>query len=203
MRALGLMIAALIVLAYLIGSIPFAVLVSRAFRLPDPRTYGSHNPGATNVLRSGKKWAAALTLLGDMAKGWLAVFLALNYAPPVHAAWAVAGAALAVFLGHLFPLFLRFKGGKGVATLGGILFALSVWLGLAAMFAWLIAMSLFRVSALAALAAATIAPIVAFGLFGFHVCSVIVLFMSALLVWRHKANIEQLRARSPRGISKG
>ncbi len=198
------MIAALIVLlAYLLGSIPFAVLVSRAFRLPDPRTYGSHNPGATNVLRSGKKTAAVLTLLGDAAKGWIAVIMAQYYAPPVHASWTIAGTALAVFLGHLYPLFLRFKGGKGVATMGGVLFALSVWLGLAAMFAWLTAMSLFRISALAALAAATIAPIFAFGLFGFHACSIGVLLMSALLVWRHKANIEQLRTQLTRGVSKG
>ncbi len=198
------MIAALIVLlAYLIGSIPFAVLVSRVFRLPDPRTYGSHNPGATNVLRSGKKSAAVLTLLGDAAKGWIAVVIAQNYAPPVNPSWTIAGAALAVFLGHLFPLFLRFKGGKGVATMGGILFALSVWLGLAAMFAWLTAMLLFRVSALAALAAASIAPMFAFALFGFHVYSISVLLMSALLVWRHKANIVKLRARSTRTISKG
>ncbi len=198
------MIAALIVLlAYLIGSIPFAVLVSRAFRLPDPRTYGSQNPGATNVLRSGKKSAAVLTLLGDAAKGWIAVVIAQHYAPPIHPGWTIAGAALAVFLGHLFPLFLHFKGGKGVATASGILFALSVWLGLAAMFAWLTVMLLFRVSALAALAAASIAPMFAFALFGFHVYSISVLLMSALLVWRHKANIVKLRARSARTISKG
>lgn len=193
------MSAALVVLlAYLIGSIPFAVLVSRAFRLPDPRSYGSHNPGATNVLRSGKKSAAVLTLLGDVAKGWIAVAIAQTYAPPVHPSWAIAGAALAVFLGHLFPLFLRFKGGKGVATAGGVLFAFSVWLGLAAMFTWLVAMSLFRVSAVAALAAATTAPMFAFGLFGFHVYSISVLVICALLVWRHKANIEHLRAQCSR-----
>lgn len=195
--------ASIVLLAYLIGSIPFAVLVSRAFRLPDPRTYGSHNPGATNVLRSGKKSAAVLTLLGDAAKGWIAIAIAETWAPAAYASWTIAGAALAVFLGHLFPLFLRLKGGKGVATMGGVLFALSIWLGLAAAFAWLTAWAVFRVSALAALAAATTAPMVAFGLFGFHAYSVSLLLMTALLFWRHKANIEKLRARSARGISKG
>ena len=117
--------------AYFIGSVSFAVLMSRAFRLPDPRTYGSHNPGATNVLRSGKKAAAALTLLGDAAKGWLAVWLTQYFMPGNFA--LVAAVALAVFLGHLFPVFLRFKGGKGVATALGVLLALNIWLGLAAL----------------------------------------------------------------------
>ncbi len=119
-----------VVCAYLLGSVSFAVLMSRAFRLPDPRTYGSHNPGATNVLRSGKKAAAALTLLGDAAKGGLAVWLAQYFIPGDYT--LVAAVALAVFLGHLFPIFLRFKGGKGVATALGVLLALNVWLGLAA-----------------------------------------------------------------------
>lgn len=195
--------ALIVLLAYLIGSVPFAVLVSRGFRLPDPRTYGSRNPGATNVLRSGKKSAAILTLLGDAAKGWIAVALAQACAPVASSSLPIAGAALAVFLGHLFPLFLRFKGGKGVATAGGILFALSGWLGLAATIAWLTAMLLFRVSAIAALAAATVAPAFAFGLFGFHAYSVAVLLMAGLLVWRHKLNIEQIRSRADGGITKG
>ena len=111
--------------AYLLGSVSFAMLMSKAFSLPDPRTYGSHNPGATNVLRSGKKAAAALTLLGDAAKGWLAVFLAVRFALSDE---QVALIALAVFLGHLFPIFLRFRGGKGVATALGVLLALNGWL---------------------------------------------------------------------------
>ena len=117
-----------VIVAYLLGSVSFAVLMSKAFRLPDPRTYGSHNPGATNVLRSGKKLAAVLTLLGDAAKGWLAVSLALYFAPhDENYLPLVAAVALAVFLGHLFPVFLRFKGGKGVATALGVLLALNVW----------------------------------------------------------------------------
>src|SRR5262245_1998696 len=118
--------AALILIAYLIGSLPFAVIVSKALGLPDPRSYGSGNPGATNVLRTGRKLAALLTLAGDGGKGWLAVFVAGQFGPD---AIAVAACALAVFLGHLFPVFLRFKGGKGVATAAGALFALDPWLG--------------------------------------------------------------------------
>lgn len=194
--------AVIVLLAYLIGSIPFAVLVSRAFRLPDPRTYGSGNPGATNVLRSGKKSAAILTLLGDTAKGWGAVIIAQVYSADAYSSETVACAAVAVFLGHLFPLFLRFKGGKGVATAGGVMFALSGWLGLAAMIAWLAAMLLFRVSAVAALAAAIVSPLLALGLFGFHIYSASILLMSGLLVWRHKPNIEQLCTHSDGSITK-
>ena len=141
--------------AYLLGSISFAVLTSRAFGIADPRTYGSGNPGATNVLRSGKKLAAALTLIGDAAKGWVAVMLA------VHIALSdiqVALIALAVFLGHLFPIFLKFKGGKGVATALGVLLALNAWLGLAALATWLIVALVFRLSSLSALTAAVGAP---------------------------------------------
>ena len=115
-----------VVAAYLLGSISFAVLMSKAFGLADPRTYGSGNPGATNVLRSGKKAAAALTLLGDAAKGWVAVFIAIRFAPhDVSGLWLVALVALAVFLGHLFPIFLRFQGGKGVATALGVCWQLA------------------------------------------------------------------------------
>ena len=138
-----------VVCAYLLGSVSFAVLMSKAFSLPDPRTYGSNNPGATNVLRSGKKAAAALTLLGDAAKGWVAVVLAMKFGPhDEQGAMLVAMVTLAVFLGHVFPIFLRFKGGKGVATALGVLLALSGWLGLAALATWLVMAVVLRSSSL-------------------------------------------------------
>src|SRR6266481_3701909 len=131
-----------VIAAYLLGSISFAVVMSKLFALPDPRTYGSGNPGATNVLRSGKKLAAALTLLGDAAKGWLAVFLAIHFSPPdVQYTTLVAAVALAVFIGHLFPIFLRLKGGKGVETALGGLLALNVLVGMTAL-SYLVAMVL-------------------------------------------------------------
>lgn len=175
--------------AYLLGSVSFAVLMSKLFRLPDPRSYGSGNPGATNVLRSGKKAAAALTLLGDAAKGWLAVFLAMRFAlPDVQ----IALVACAVFLGHLFPVFLRFKGGKGVATALGVLLALNGWLGLAVLITWLLVAAVFRWSSLAALSAAAAAPIYAI-LLGLPRDWVLATgIMSLLLIWRHKGNIRNL-----------
>lgn len=182
-----------VVAAYLLGSISFAVLMSKLFRLPDPRTYGSHNPGATNVLRSGKKAAAALTLLGDAAKGWVAVYVVMHLASHSMAALLiVALVALAVFLGHLFPIFLRFKGGKGVATALGVLLALNLWLGLAVLATWLLVALVFRLSSLAALVAAVGAPIYAMmlGLPGLWILMVAI--MSLLLIWRHKSNIQNL-----------
>ncbi len=179
-----------VVCAYLLGSVSFAVLMSRAFRLPDPRTYGSHNPGATNVLRSGKKAAAALTLLGDAAKGWLAVWLAQYFMPGDY--MLVAAVALAVFLGHLFPVFLRFKGGKGVATALGVLLALNVWLGLAALATWLLVVLVFRWSSLAALLAAVGAPIYAILLTMPREDVLVSAVISLLLIWRHKSNIQNL-----------
>jgi len=184
-----------IVTAYLLGSISFAVLMSKAFGLPDPRSYGSGNPGATNVLRSGKKAAAVLTLLGDAAKGWLAVFAAMWFAPrDEQGVLLVAAVALAVFLGHLFPVFLRFKGGKGVATALGVLLALNVWLGLCALVTWLLVAVLFRFSSLAALTAAAGAPIYALvlGLPREWVLASGIILM--LLIWRHKKNIQNLLA---------
>jgi glycerol-3-phosphate acyltransferase PlsY len=175
--------------AYLLGSVSFAVLMSKLFCLPDPRTYGSHNPGATNVLRSGKKAAAALTLLGDAAKGWLAVFLAMRFALSDA---QIALIACAVFFGHLFPVFLRFKGGKGVATALGVLLALNGWLGLAVLITWLLVAAVFRWSSLAALSAATGAPIYAM-LLGLPREWVLATgIMSLLLIWRHKGNIQNL-----------
>ena len=149
-----------IVLAYLIGSLSFAVIVSRLFSLPDPRKHGSGNPGATNMLRTGRKSAAALTLIGDMAKGGLAVYLARYFGAQYGVEMvATYGAAVAVFLGHLYPVFFGFKGGKGVATALGVLLAISPWLGLATLASWLIVFALTRISSLAALTAATLAPI--------------------------------------------
>jgi len=182
-----------ILCAYLLGSLSFAVLMSYAFHLPDPRTYGSHNPGATNVLRSGKKLAAALTLLGDAAKGWLAVWLAQNFAPTTDGTlWFVVAVALAVFLGHLFPIFLRFKGGKGVATALGVMLAINIWLGLAAFATWILVAFIFRYSSLSALLAAASAPLYAtlLGLPTEYIILTIVISM--LLIWRHKSNIQNL-----------
>ncbi|UVA78554.1 glycerol-3-phosphate 1-O-acyltransferase PlsY [Pandoraea commovens] len=184
-----------IVLAYLIGSVPFAVIVSRTMGLADPRSYGSGNPGATNVLRSGNKKAAILTLIGDALKGWLAVYLAERFAD----AWGVgdfglAAVALAVFLGHLYPVFLRFAGGKGVATAAGVLFAISPILGLAVMATWLIIAIFFRYSSLAALVAAVFAPLYYVFMYGFGPYSPAVIVMAVLLVYRHRANIGKLIA---------
>ena len=192
-----------VIAAYLLGSISFAVLMSKAFHLPDPRTYGSHNPGATNVLRSGKKLAAVLTLLGDAAKGGLAVGLARYFAAhDDHGLLLVAAVALAVFLGHLFPLFLRFKGGKGVATALGVLLALNVWLGVVTLATWILLALIFRLSSLAAVLAALLAPIYAVLLslpIEYVLASVI---MSLLLIWRHKGNIQNLLAGKESKIGK-
>src|SRR6266850_2318222 len=147
---------ALVVLgAYLLGSVSFAIVVSKLMQLPDPRSYGSKNPGATNVLRSGSKAAAVLTLAGDAGKGWLAVWLAWLWTGDAQAA-AVAG--LAVFAGHLFPVFHRFRGGKGVATAAGVLLGFDPWLGLGTLVTWFVAVLFFRISSLAALIAALFAP---------------------------------------------
>jgi len=185
---------AAIVGAYLLGSVPFAVLMSRAFGLADPRTYGSGNPGATNVLRSGKKAAAALTLLGDAGKGWLAVWLALHFGPPGESRLTLmAVAGLAVFLGHVFPVFLRFKGGKGVATALGVLLAFNAVLGLAVLATWIFVALVFRYSSLAALVACAGAPL--FGVLLLQNKLLLATFvMSLLLVWRHKGNIRNLLA---------
>src|ERR1700745_1803422 len=145
--------------AYLIGSISFAVVVSKLYGLPDPHSYGSGNPGATNVLRTGNKAAAALTLAGDGVKGWLAVWLASRLgASWEDASLATAGAALAVFLGHLYPVFHRFSGGKGVATAAGVSVAVAWQLGLALLVVWLVFALVFRMASLASIAAAVAAP---------------------------------------------
>jgi glycerol-3-phosphate acyltransferase PlsY len=193
--------AAFVLISYLIGSLSFAVIVSRAFGLPDPRSYGSGNPGATNVLRTGKKVAALLTLIGDGGKGWLAVFLALRFAADYGVdATGVAVCAAAVFLGHLFPVFFGFRGGKGVSTAGGVLFAIDPWLGLGTLATWIIIALFFRYSSLAAIVAAVFAPLYYFFLFGARAVLPALIFVSALLVWRHKANILKLVAGKERRI---
>jgi len=175
--------------AYCLGSVSFAIAVSRLMQLPDPRTYGSRNPGATNVLRTGKRVAAALTLAGDAGKGWLAVWLAQLYAPE-----AAALAGLAVFLGHLFPLFHRFKGGKGVATAAGVLSGLDLWLGLGSLATWIVIAVLFRYASLASLVAALFAPLFAWYIGLSYDMLLVVTSIAALLAWRHKGNIGRLFA---------
>lgn len=186
----------LAIAAYLLGSVSFAVIVSKSFGLADPRTYGSKNPGATNVLRSGNKKAAIATLLGDCFKGWLAVWLAKTYAGSldVISETAIALAAIMVFIGHLWPVFFRFKGGKGVATALGVLLGVNVWLGLATLATWLIVAYAFRYSSLAALVAAVFAPFYYGLLFGLGPIWVALLFMSLLLLYRHRSNIGNLLA---------
>jgi len=184
-----------IIAAYLMGSISFAVIASKLFKLPDPRTYGSGNPGATNVLRTGKKAAAAFTLIGDAAKGWLAVWLAIKFCPTdVMYTMLAAAVALAVFIGHVFPIFLKFKGGKGVATALGVLLALNVWVGVGALATWILTVAVFRYSSLAALAAAISAPIYAYFMCLPQEWVIASGIMSLLLLWRHKSNIQNLIA---------
>ena len=175
--------------AYLIGSVSFAIVLSRLFALPDPRSYGSGNPGATNVLRTGKKAVAALTLLGDCGKGWLAVWLAAMFAPG-----AMAFAALAVFVGHLFPLWHRLRGGKGVATAAGALLGLDWRIGLGTLATWVVIAVFFRYSSLAALISAAFAAVFTIVFYGAGVQAACVLAICALLVWRHKDNIRRLLA---------
>lgn len=183
------------VAAYLLGSISFAVVVSGVMGLADPRTYGSKNPGATNVLRSGNRKAAIFTLLGDAAKGWLAVWLARTFGPQFGLTeGGIALVAIAVFLGHLWPVFFRFAGGKGVATALGVLLGINAWLGVATLITWLVIAYAFRYSSLAALVASIFAPFYYALLFGINPMLGAVLAMSALLIYRHRANIANLVA---------
>jgi len=187
-----------VVAAYLVGSLSFAVIVSRSMGLNDPRTYGSKNPGATNVLRSGSKPAAVVTLVLDALKGWLPVMLVKWYGAAYglgDATMAMVG--LAAFLGHLFPVFFRFAGGKGVATALGVLLAISWVLGLACAASWLVIAYAFRYSSLASMAAAAFAPL--YYVFGGGVAWVMdvnvvlaIILMSGLLIWRHSENIFRL-----------
>ena len=182
-----------VVLAYLLGSVSFAVLVSMAMGLKDPRTYGSKNPGATNVLRSGNKTAAFLTLLGDAIKGWLAVYLAKTFADQYNFGdMTIALVALAVFLGHLFPIYHRFEGGKGVATAAGVLLAVNIGLGLATLCVWIVIALIFKYSSLAALIAAVFAPLYQFIVFGEAPMTITIGAIGLLLIWRHRLNIGRL-----------
>ncbi|TXI11926.1 MAG: glycerol-3-phosphate 1-O-acyltransferase PlsY [Polynucleobacter sp.] len=184
--------ALLILGSYLIGSISFAVVVSKAMRLPDPHTYGSGNPGATNVLRTGNKLAAVLTLLGDALKGYAALFLAKALIGVEVDSWVLPAVAVAAFLGHLFPVFHGFKGGKGVATALGILLGIDAWLGLATLSTWLIVAFFMRYSSLAALISALFAPLYFIFLFGMQPMALAIALMSVLLILRHTANIKKL-----------
>ncbi|MCA3211268.1 MAG: glycerol-3-phosphate 1-O-acyltransferase PlsY [Burkholderiales bacterium] len=187
--------------AYLLGSISFAVVVTRVMGLSDPRSYGSGNPGATNVLRSGSKLAALLTLIGDALKGSLAIWLVRHFAAPFGLGEGTAAlAGLAAFVGHLYPVFFRFQGGKGVATFFGAVLVLQPWLGLIACAAWLLVAGLFRYSSLASLSAAVIATLAAALLYGFDVTLLVLCAMTLLLVRRHRTNIENLLAGKERRI---
>jgi acyl phosphate:glycerol-3-phosphate acyltransferase len=184
-----------IALAYLLGSISFAVLSSKLFGLADPRSYGSGNPGATNVLRSGSKGAAIFTLLGDALKGLAAVLLAQWATQQYQLSASIpALCGLAAFLGHLFPIFHGFKGGKGVATAAGVLFGLSIWLGAATALTWAIIFFFFRLSSMAAIVAAVFAAFYQVLLFGFRLESVAVFVMTGLLIYRHRGNIARMFA---------
>lgn len=196
-------ITVFIILAYLLGSVSFAVIASWIFRLPDPRTFGSMNPGATNVLRSGNKAAAILTLLGDAGKGWVAVILAQHFAP----VWGldnkvIAGVALLVFLGHIWPVFLRFKGGRGVATAVGVVLGLNLWPGILAVITWIIVALIWRVSSLSALVAATLTPVYAWIFLGSDLSTFVIFTISLLVIWRHKSNIANLLAGKETRIGK-
>ncbi len=177
--------------AYLIGSISFGIIFSKLFGLPDPRTVGSGNIGATNIARSGKKLPAILTLLGDAFKGWLPVWLALQTDMLM---WVVAAVGLAVFFGHLYPIYHKFKGGKGVATALGVMLAMSPMLALACLATWVIVFAISRISSLSAIVTATLSPVYAWFLLPYKNYVMMVLVMAVMLVWRHKTNIQKLFA---------
>jgi glycerol-3-phosphate acyltransferase PlsY len=186
---------AAIVLAYLIGSLSFAVIVSRVFGLADPRTYGSKNPGATNVLRSGNRAAAVLTLAFDALKGYVPVWLALLLAARFGIGeWTIGFVGLAAFVGHLWPVFFRFEGGKGVATAAGVLMAFNPWLGLATLATWGIMAAFFRYASLASITAALFAPFYQLLIWELSPLVLPIVVMSLLLVWRHSGNIRKLLA---------
>jgi glycerol-3-phosphate acyltransferase PlsY len=194
--------AVAVLLAYLIGSLSFAVVVSRVMGLADPRTYGSKNPGATNVLRSGNKAAAVLTLLGDAAKGWVAVWLAARYGPRFGLGdVTVALVGVAVFIGHLYPIFFAFKGGKGVATAAGVVLALGPWqLAFFTALTWLIIAFFFRFASLASIVAGVFAPFFSVLIWGFDERFLALVVIAALIVYRHRANIANLMAGKERRI---
>jgi len=194
---------AFVVVAYLIGSVSFAVVASKLFGLPDPHSYGSGNPGATNVLRTGNKAAAIVTLVGDAIKGAIAVGLAQYFGPAFGVAdWTVPAVALAVFIGHLYPVFHRFAGGKGVATAGGIVAMLSWPVALVLTIVWLVMAVGFKISSLAALTTAALLPIGMFYTQGNGLVAWVMVPIAALLFWRHRANIRQLLAGKERTIGR-
>jgi len=196
--------ALIAIAAYLLGSVSFAILVSRFMRLPDPRAYGSGNPGATNVLRSGSKAAAALTLVGDAAKGWLAVWLAALYTGQAPAGGLEAPlAGLCSFLGHLYPLFHRFRGGKGVSTAAGVLIGIDPWLALGTFASFGVVALFFRMVSLASIVAAAFAAFFSWWLFGLQPVTAAVAVMSVLLVARHRENIGRLLRGEERRIGAG
>lgn len=175
--------------AYLLGSISTAIITCKLMGLEDPRGVGSNNPGATNVLRTGGKKAAIITLLGDMLKGLIAVLVAQQFSDDI---FVIAITGIAAFLGHLYPLYYRFKGGKGVATFYGVLLGINWMLGLAALAVWGLVMLLFRISGLSALISAFSSPFIVWYLGGSEVLIIAVSFMTALLIWRHRSNIKQM-----------
>jgi len=189
--------------AYLMGSVSFAVVASRLFGLPDPRSYGSGNPGATNVLRTGNKAAAVVTLVGDGVKGWLAVWLAQRFGTPLAVAdWTIPAVALAVFVGHLYPVFHRFAGGKGVATAAGIVAALHWPLALVLGAVWLVIAYGVKISSLAALVTAALMPPGMFYVMGNVLTAWTMIPIALLLFWRHRNNIRQLLEGKERGIGR-
>lgn len=191
--ALTLYTVLAVVIAYLLGSVPFAIIVSKLFGLQDPRQFGSGNPGATNVLRSGNKKAAVLTLIGDAFKGWLAVFIAQQLF--ANHSNVIALVAIAAFLGHIYSIFLSLKGGKGVATAIGVLLALSPLLALTLIIIWLLMAILFRYSSLAAIVAASAAPLLYLQLYSYHLNNyylAAIAFISIMLIYKHKTNIQKL-----------
>lgn len=193
MNALYSTVAVLV--AYLIGSLSFAVIVSRTMGLADPRSYGSKNPGATNVLRSGNRAAALLTLALDALKGYVPVMLALALGPTFGlGAMTVALVGLAAFVGHLWPVFFRFQGGKGVATAAGVLMALNPGLGVATLLSWVVIAVFFRYASLASIVAAGFAPFYQLLIWGVEPALLCIVPMSLLLVWRHEGNIRKLIA---------
>jgi len=176
-------------IAYLLGSLSSAVITSRLMGLPDPREEGSKNPGATNVLRLGGKQAAIITLLGDLAKGLIPLLLAkaLGASPAV-----LAAVGLAAFFGHIFPVFFGFKGGKGVATAGGVYFGFTWLAGLAVMLTWIVVAYISKISSLSALVAAALAPVYVWFLLGSPELTIASALMGAILIWRHKSNIQRI-----------
>jgi acyl phosphate:glycerol-3-phosphate acyltransferase len=191
----SLYVLAAVVAAYLIGSLSFAVIVSKLMGLADPRSYGSGNPGATNVLRSGNKTAAILTLVFDALKGYVPVLLVQLFGARFGlGTGTVALVGVAAFLGHLWPVFFRFQGGKGVATAAGVLLAFNPWLGLATLLTWIIIAAFFRYSSLASLVAAAFAPFYQMLIWDDGKLAIAITVMSLLLIWRHSANIQKLFA---------